>query len=297
MDVSVIIVNYNALRLTSECLDTLFAQTKGVDFEVIVVDNGSQDGSSEHLRRDERITFVSSPENIGFGRANNLGLSHARGKYVFFLNNDTLVLNDAVSLFHEYMEGAPPHVACAGCLLCDTQGHRVHSFGALPTMRACLVRETAVGAVLRRLGWRDRHLDNPPRVVEGEPFPVGYVTGAALFVRRSVIEALGAFDPDFFMYYEDAEMQKRYAEQGYVSHVLATPHICHLHGASSKGHKPLRKYAMCHVSCLIYHRKHSSPARFALFRVAFLALCLLVVLYPNDSWAGKRAYFRKIFSA
>ena len=129
MDVSVIIVNYNTLALTQQCVDSIFEKTSGLDFEVIIVDNGSTDGSKETFSHDSRIQYIYSEENLGFGRANNLGAAHAKGDYLFFLNSDTYLVNHAISLLWEEMKHLNQEnakVACAGCMLTDEQGEYVH---------------------------------------------------------------------------------------------------------------------------------------------------------------------------
>ena len=104
MDVSVIIVNYNTYRLLSECLETLYAQTIGIQFEVIVVDNASNDDSEKNITKlYPQVKWLNSGSNIGFGRANNLGYSYASGKYIFLLNSDTLLANNAIKAFYDYV--------------------------------------------------------------------------------------------------------------------------------------------------------------------------------------------------
>ena len=102
MDVSVIIVNYNTLGLTSDCIESIIAQTSTVEYEIILVDNASTDGSKEVFAQDKRIKYIYSDRNLGFGRANNLGIREAKGRYLFFLNSDTILLNNAVKLFFDY---------------------------------------------------------------------------------------------------------------------------------------------------------------------------------------------------
>ena len=104
MDVSVIIVNYNTIELTLNCINSIFTHTLGIDFEVIVVDNNSDDGSGEILRLDKRIVFIQNLANEGFGSANNIGYRYAKGKYLFLLNSDTILLNNAIKLFYDYAE-------------------------------------------------------------------------------------------------------------------------------------------------------------------------------------------------
>ena len=104
MDVSVIIVNYNTKKLTKNCIDSIFQNTKDVKFEVILVDNASTDGSKEFFEQDNRIKYIYSTTNLGFGKANNLGYKEASGKYLFLLNSDTLLLNNAIDLFYVIAE-------------------------------------------------------------------------------------------------------------------------------------------------------------------------------------------------
>lgn len=105
MDVSVIIVNYNTLDLTRNCLKSIYEQTKDINFEVIVSDNGSVDGSIEMIRQDfPQVVLIENNANLGFGAANNRGLKIARGKYILYLNSDTLLQNNVVKIFYDYWE-------------------------------------------------------------------------------------------------------------------------------------------------------------------------------------------------
>ena len=90
MNVSIVIVNYNTLKLTKACIDSVIEKTSGLEYEIILVDNASSDGSSDVFKNDERIIFIEASDNIGFGKANNLGVKHAKGDYLFFLNSDVI---------------------------------------------------------------------------------------------------------------------------------------------------------------------------------------------------------------
>ena len=104
MNVSIVIVNYNTLKLTKACIDSVIEKTSGLEYEIILVDNASSDGSSDVFKNDERIIFIEASDNIGFGKANNLGVKHAKGDYLFFLNSDTLLLNNAVDELWKFCE-------------------------------------------------------------------------------------------------------------------------------------------------------------------------------------------------
>lgn len=100
MNVSIIIVNYNTLKITANYIESVFEKTKKIPFEIILVDNASTDGSKEYFEKDQRIRYYYNTENLGFGKANNEGLKYAKGRNVLFLNSDTLLINDAISIYY-----------------------------------------------------------------------------------------------------------------------------------------------------------------------------------------------------
>lgn len=268
MEVSIIIVTYNTLQMTKECIDSVFQFTQGVSFEVVLVDNASSDGSKEFFEKDNRIKYIYSGENLGFGRANNIGYEHSEGRYVFLLNSDTLLLNNAVLEFYNYMEQADKKIACCGCQLVDKSGEPIHSAGVFPD----------VPQFWRRIMhftfyefYKNRGYHEEPYVAESN---VDYITGADLFIRREVIEKQGLFDPDFFMYFEETEMQFRYAKAGYLRKVITTPRIVHLAGGSnSKKSHSLAGVIREMKSRYIYCGKVMPPSR-AKF-IAWLHLCMI----------------------
>lgn len=133
MDVSIIIVNYNTKQLLSDCLSSIKEKTFGIEYEVIVVDNDSTDGSQEMLRQDfQWVRLVESGENLGFGKANNLGMSVANGKYFFLLNSDTLLINNAVKHFFDYAESNSDFGAL-GAILFGSDNKPCHSYGSFIT--------------------------------------------------------------------------------------------------------------------------------------------------------------------
>lgn len=138
MDVSIIIVNYNTKRLTCQCIDSIIEKTEGVSFEIIVVDNNSTDGSQELLSHDNRIVFIEAGENLGFGKANNLGFKKSTGKYLFFLNSDTILLNNALLYFFDFYESFKGRIGGVGCLLENDKGLHIHSYADFPCLKSVL---------------------------------------------------------------------------------------------------------------------------------------------------------------
>lgn len=238
MDLSIIIVNYNTLELTQTCIESVQNHTKAIDYEIILVDNASTDGSIEYFSSLEGILFVESGGNIGFGRANNLGYKYSSGRYLLMLNSDTILENDVLSRMVHHFDQQPDDVACLGSLLVHADRKPSCSFGYY-------------------VDWREEFGFNVTKgsttIISGSQEVVEYVSGADLFVRRSVVEQYGLFDPDFFMYYEDMELGYRYRAHGLQSVIVNESGIVHLEGASSKN--SCRKISIMTRSYLLYLHK------------------------------------------
>ena len=203
-----------------------------------------------------------------------------------------------LDIFAQYnpsvLENAQQNIACIGTLLLDKYDKITHSYGRFPTKRFILIYFTFIGSILRKFGYKTQYYDSA-HSPGNHFFKVDYVTGADLFVRRSVIDQFGAFDPDFFMYYEESEMQKRYSENGYFSYIYDEPKIYHLEGLSSKKKSWLSRKAMSINGCFLYQKKHSSKTTYYLFRMIFAFMELCIFFYPKDTLKNKLTYLKKIF--
>jgi GT2 family glycosyltransferase len=265
VDVSVIIVNYNTKDITQQCIESIWKYTTGIEYEIILVDNASIDGSADAFSQDNRIIFVRSHTNLGFGKANNLALSYATGKYVFLLNSDTILLNNSIKLFVDAMLQMPLDIACLGTQLLAYDGVTENSsYSAFPSITN--VWKSIWSMYLSPIR---KNVPKSLNVDKKIPFEVDYVIGADLFIRRSVIEEQGLFDPRFFMYFEDSELQYRYSKAGYKMMIISGPKIIHLEGVSSlvKGKKStFRKRKMYFESMFLFMRKRYSVLQYLIFR-------------------------------
>lgn len=226
--VSVIIVNYNTKDLLEQCLNSIYDKTHGVDFEIIVVDNDSHDGSEELIRNDfPEVFFIQSGDNIGFGRANNLGIKKAKGAYVFLLNSDTILLNNAVRILHDYMVFNPKVGVCGGNLY-DVYGKPTISFSQLmPSIFNDI--DSFFGGIYSKLMYsKSMFFNHSDEAINID----GYVCGADMMIRKSVLDEVGLFDSDFFMYYEETELTWRIKGAGYKIASVPDARIIHLEGAS-----------------------------------------------------------------
>ena len=219
MDVSVIIVNYNTKNLTADCIRSVIDKTSGVDYEIILVDNASTDGSKEQFENDARLKYIYSDKNGGFGYGNNLGMKIARGKYLFLLNSDTVLLNNAIREFFEYAEGHhEKRVYC--CYLKGDAMQYVCSFFYFPAF--------TIAEFLKRVLHIKKYLP-----IDYENKQVECVSGADMFIPRSAIDTVGGFDERIFLYGEEGELQYRMKKAGYTGYILNMPKIQPLAGQSS----------------------------------------------------------------
>lgn len=273
IDVSIIIVTYNTLKMTNDCLESIIKYTQGINYEIILVDNASKDGSKEFFEKVPRIHYIYSESNLGFGRANNLGAKVAKGKYLFLLNSDTLLRNNAIKIFYDYMENASSEIASCGCMLVDRQNNYIHSYGDRHTFYNSFY-EWLIFPITHKLGL-EKELKKyfNPNVIS-YPIEVDFVTGADVFLRRDICVKYGLFDPDFFMYYEDAEMARRWQKAGYKNVVITGPSIVHLVGGSDR-RKTFNRREMVMNSMFMYFTKDRKPFAARYFKFLFKILYVL----------------------
>lgn len=226
MDVSIILVNYNTNGLLMDCIQSINLQTKDVSFEVIIVDNNSKDFCpQDYTSLYKEIKVIQLDSNIGFGRANNEGLKIAQGDYIFFLNSDTILLNDAVSVLCNYLKENTSVGICGGNLY--TRENK-------PNMSYTQSFPHAIDYIKLLLQFRSGSLEDDLFNETGHNKKIeGYISGADLMVRKELLDKYGGFDPRFFMYFEDVELCYRIKRKGIEIHSVPSAKIIHLQGASS----------------------------------------------------------------
>lgn len=251
MDVSIIIINYNTLELTKNTINSVIEKTQGIKYEIILVDNASADGSIEYFEEKYRnkIIFLKNRENLGFGRANNKGIEIAKGKYVFLLNSDTLLINNAIKILFEYMELNPKVGVCGGNLY-DGELNPTHSYlKKIPSIKTEInYFFNILGKIVKKISKKRDDFNYSESARE-----VGYITGADMMIRKSILEKIGIFDEIFFMYSEEAELTYRIKQAGYKIISIPKAKIVHLEGKSTKFKE--KKFKMCLESKYKYFYK------------------------------------------
>lgn len=249
--VSVIIVSYNVRYYTQQCLYSVLRSVP--DAQILVVDNKSDDGSVEFLRESfPQIEVIANDFNAGFGKANNIALAKATGRYVLFLNPDTVVAERTIPGCIEYMD-AHPQAGAVGVRMQYGDGtFALESRRSLPTPSVSFWHMTGMGRLFPHSRIFARyHLTYLDREKE---CPIDVVSGAFMFVRKEAIDKTGGFDEAFFMYGEDIDLSYRILEEGYQNHYLPLP-IVHYKGESTV--KTSYRYAkVFYDAMLIFFNKH-----------------------------------------
>lgn len=218
--VSIVVVNYNGAGLLRDCLGSLEANC-GSDVEVMLVDNGSTDGSLEIVSEFPWVNVVRSEKNLGFTGGNNLGLAQTSGKYVLLLNNDTIVTPGFLQPLCEYLDRNPQVGIVQGKMVLPRYGN---------TLDVCGSFFTSLGLPYHYGYFKP----DGPRYRRS--YPVFSAKGACLLFRREMIPQIGGFlfDEDFFCYYEEADFCHRAWLAGYEVHFVPSPPIQHLMGATGE---------------------------------------------------------------
>lgn len=240
MDVSIIIVNYNTKDLLKECIDSIYEQTKEITFEIIVSDNGSSDGSIEMLKNYfPSVIIIENNANLGFGAANNRGLKIAHGKYIFYLNSDTVLLNNAVKCFFDFWEQASDKdsIGAIGANLLNENGEIIHSYGFFPSYKNEIKRliNSYISILLNYLlHFFNKQIHKKSYHINAYFGDVDFITGADLFLKN---DKNACFDERFFLYFEETDLQFQLSKKGLRRIIIKGPEIIHLEGASDNRRK------------------------------------------------------------
>lgn len=233
VDVSIIIVNWNTRDILRDCLKSIFKQSQQIQYEVIVVDNASSDGSVEMLKTTfPQIKLIENSYNKGFAAANNQGMKATMGRYILLLNSDTIICNGAIQKSVLYAD-AHHKVGVLGCRVLWPNGRHQYTCFRFPNLA-----NVAIGSIfvfrflspfIRPIFHRERYID---RDFDKE-HDVDVVAGCFFLVRREVLDQVGLMDEDYFMYGEEADWCYRIRKAGWIVRYFPAAKIIHLFGASS----------------------------------------------------------------
>ena len=230
--VSIIIVSWNTRQITCDCLRSIYGQSGINNYEVIVLDNASSDGSVQMIKHDFPDVFlIENKENRGFAAANNQGIAIAKGRYILLLNSDTVILDNAIGKTVSFAE-AHPEAAVIGCRVLNPDKTLQPTCFMFPSVLNLILSSTYLYKLFPRSRFFGReHMTWWDRSDEHE---VDVVTGCFMLVRNEAIEQVGMMDERFFVYGEETDWCYRFKQAGWK--VMFTPcaEIIHLGGQSSK---------------------------------------------------------------
>ncbi len=272
MDVSIILVNYKTKDLTINAINSIIEKTQEIEYEIFVVDNNSQDGSIEAIEQEfPNIKIIKNSINAGFGAANNIAIKQAEGKYILCLNTDTLLINNAIKEMFDFLEANEKVGVCGGNLY-DTEMQPTMSYASFPNFWNCLSTTWLLKKIFPKL----RNHEEVQTVKD-----VGFITGADIFFRKSVLDNVGIFDEQFFMYYEEADLCKRIKNAGYQIKVIPNAKIIHLEGKSAKNF--WNNTEMRVKSKYIYIRKHCSTITLFSTKISYILLHFFAYIFTLNN--------------
>lgn len=273
MDLSIIIVNYNVKFFLEQCLCSTIKATEGLDVEIFVVDNASSDESVDFIKENfPTIKLLALCENIGFAKANNLALKKAVGKYVLYLNPDTIVhenvFKDCISFLEIHKDAGAAGVRMldgAGCFLPESKR-------AFPGVWVSFWKICGMAALFPKSKVFNRYaLGNLNNETVHE---VDVLSGAFMLIRKEIVDKLKGFDEDYFMYGEDIDLSWRIIKAGYKNYYLGQTQIIHFKGESTS--KDSLKYVKTFYGAMkIFVNKHNA-GNYAFLTKFLLKIAILV---------------------
>jgi GT2 family glycosyltransferase len=241
VQVSVIIVNYNTFQLTSEAIASIEAQTQGVSYEIIIVDNASTEcDPGLFIERFPAVRLVRNPDNAGFAKGNNLGIKYASGETILLFNSDAACLNDALTLTYVALM-AEPQLGLVTARLQYPDGRIQHCCGRFPSISLQLIEVLRLQKLMSA--------EQRGRVLQGaffsyeEPLYPDWVWGTYYHLKREVVEKMPGqqLADDFFMYAEDLQWSYTVRKMGYTVKYVPEAHVLHHFSQSTKKEKRLNQ--------------------------------------------------------
>jgi N-acetylglucosaminyl-diphospho-decaprenol L-rhamnosyltransferase len=261
MDLTVVVISFNTRSMLATCLTLISAQVSDIDHEIVVVDNGSDDGSPEMVARDfPHLILIRNSENRGFAAAVNQAIRASVGRCVLLLNSDATLIEGAAHTMLSHLE-THPKVGAVGGMLLNPDGSFQASYADFPT----LLSETLLLSGLSR--WLlPPSFPSYSACQSHERRSVDWICGAVLMLRRAAIEDVGLLDEQFFMYAEEVDWCRRAARAGWSTVYLPEARATHLVGGSYQ-RVPTRRREQIYRSKWLYFRKNHGWLQASAFRL------------------------------
>jgi GT2 family glycosyltransferase len=271
----VIIVNWNTKDLLCQCIDSLAQRVKNIDTEILVVDNGSTDGSVAAVREKfPGVRLIENSMNLGFAKANNHALSISKGRYLLLLNPDTQVKDEAIPQMLSFMN-AHAEAGVVGAQLLNADGSKQNSIANFPSLATELLNKS----LLRRL-FPDK-FPGKERDYPG-PVEVDSVIGACMLVRRETVEQVGPLDEEYFLFLEETDWCYRMKKAGWKVYHIPQTEVLHFQGKSAEAEKAKARIEY-YRSRYHYFRKNKGRLQFSVLFVGLMIKLLIELIFAASA--------------
>ena len=278
-DLTIIIVNYYTNKLLEKCISSIVHSNPQMNYEIIVVDNGSKSDISYQIsvfrkyNKKISISLIQNKENVGFGKANNQAAKQAKGEYILFLNVDTEVLDDSITKLFEFVRDTP-NVSVAGAKLLNVDKTDQPSCGPFYSVPVTFGMLFLKGDHIGLTRWSPNYVKQ-----------VDWISGACMLLKKKTFESLGGFDEGIFMYMEEIEFLHRAKNKQYQTYFYPDARMVHI-GAAASGSK---KTPVLNIyrGLLYYYQKHRSPGELLLLKLMLktkAGLSYILGVLANNSY-------------
>ena len=273
VDMSIVIVCWNNLDYLDPCLESLYESNLESSFDIVVVDNGSTDGSQEMLREKyPEVKIIQNEGNVGLGKASNQGIEATNGEFVLLFNNDTIVNKYALDSMVELMR-KNPDAGAVGIKLLNEDGSFQSGYGGFSN----LWEEFLIAIQLGERLWPGYPLQGDSNVIQ----QVGWMSSACLLVRRETLNQIGLLDESYFIYGDETDLQYRMKKAGWQAYYIPDASIIHFGGRSMNRWKRRR---MVYRGKMLFYKKNYDPVQTAILRLMLGILTSLKLLIWMVLW-------------
>ena len=296
-DVSIIIVSWNTKEFLLSCIKLALEKERRIFREVLVVDNGSRDGSASEVKRVfPSIHLIENEKNLGFAKAVNQGLQKASGKYILLLNPDTQVKKGAIERLVSFME-THPRVGISGPQLLNSDGSKQNSIANFPSLATELLNKSLLRWLFpKKFPGKERDYS--------EPIEVDSVIGACMMVRRDVINQVGLLDEEYFLFLEETDWCYRIKKAGWKIYYVPQAEVYHFQGKSAEAEKKKAKIEY-YRSRYHFFKKNRGGVQWVILLTGLLirlgcellamTVGSLVTLFTVKNWRRKLSIYAYLF--
>jgi GT2 family glycosyltransferase len=271
IDVSISIVSYNSKNVLKDCIESIIKTAQGMKIEIIVVDNNSEDGSSDFVKANfPEVKLIENKDNLGFGKAHNQAFKISKGKYFLILNPDTIIFAGAINKMVEFMDNNK-HVGVTGCkIFWDDEKNfmfpdlRIHSFRTFLMQFTPFCRYLPNSSICKWY-WKTAYRLWASKI----PVEVDGITGGLMLIRREIFESVGMFDENYFLFFEEHDLLKRIKNDGWKIYYLPDAEIQHYFEESFRN-SPVDISRIYNQSAFYYYKKHYKTAGYYFIKLSVM---------------------------